>query len=886
MKKYVLILYCLFFIQLVFSQSISYEIKGTIKGVMDSIPLASATIYLHSIKNNDILTYTTSDNKGTFILNGKTTQKKATLFISYVGSKTYTKTLTVKEKIDLKHIYLENNSMLDAIIITARAPVIIKQDTLEFNPNAFKNRKEASVEDFIKILPGAQVNRSGNITINGKPVDKILVNGKPFFTNDLTIATQNLTKAIIEKLQITDSKTNSEAFAGEEGDGEYKTINLVIKEENNKGAFGKLTTGIGDDNRYELSGIYNRFSSNRNMSFLIKGDNINASRSSFGTNGITTSKKMGITYAEDIVKNHALSINYLYSKGQFENQRIKATEYIVPETPYFSMGTSTSNTKKGTHSIVLGYTAKINPTLHVDFMASYDDESGESLYKNDSETLDEFKEQTNTSISNSKSFEKGNDFINTINFTKKIGAKGVFINFYIDYGMDQFKNEDFMNSEILFTNTSTDPVFRNQFTDSYEKENYLKKRITFRIPIVVRKMFVDFEYATYKRLQESNKAVFDLNEDVQVYTLFNNQLSSYFNYKNRIKTPKVKLKYHNEKLKAFIDFKYAFKTIENQNKLQPNLDIKRSFKVFTYKGGIDYKLSKRIIFNSGIGLLNELPSLSQLQPFTNVSDPLNSIRGNPDLKPQNKYTMSLNFRANNFKKGFGFYSLLKANYNRNSIASKYTINDDLIRETTYVNVNGNYGHHFFLNIYKNIKLDALRKMRIQLDGAISSTKQVNFNNDIRYYARTTNYDPSFGLDFEWKNAFDFNMNYNWNYTKSKYSINGFDFDKIITHQLDMDAEIQLLENLRWINKFRYLYNPNVSGNFEKSAWSWNTELGYRFDKEKLNISMKMYNVLNQNINTRRIVTTNYIQNTQNLALQRFVMLSLSWRFNTFKKRLK
>ena len=75
---------------------------------------------------------------------------------------------------------------------------------------------------------------------------------------------------------------------------------------------------------------------------------------------------------------------------------------------------------------------------------------------------------------------------------------------------------------------------------------------------------------------------------------------------------------------------------------------------------------------------------------------MNNIRGNPDLKPQNKYAMSLNFRANNFKKGFGFYSLLKAYFDRNSIASKYTINDDLIKETTYVNVNGNYGPIFFL----------------------------------------------------------------------------------------------------------------------------------------------------------------------------------------------
>ena len=98
---------------------------------------------------------------------------------------------------------------------------------------------------YSKKLPGVEVDEEGKITVNGKAVNKILVNGKPFFGNDPSITTKNLTKDIIEKVQITDTKSKSEAFSGEKGDANNKTINLTIKKENNKGWFGRVTAGAG-----------------------------------------------------------------------------------------------------------------------------------------------------------------------------------------------------------------------------------------------------------------------------------------------------------------------------------------------------------------------------------------------------------------------------------------------------------------------------------------------------------------------------------------------------------------------------------------------------------------------------------------------------------------
>ena len=129
----------------------------------------------------------------------------------------------------------------------------------------------------MKKLPGVVVDKDGNIKVNGKAVNKILVNGKEFFGSDLTIATKNLPKEIIDKIQVVDTKTKDQAFTGEEGDKENKTINITIKEDKNKGFFGRATAGYGTDDRYSVSGILNYFNNEERLSVLGGSNNVNTS---------------------------------------------------------------------------------------------------------------------------------------------------------------------------------------------------------------------------------------------------------------------------------------------------------------------------------------------------------------------------------------------------------------------------------------------------------------------------------------------------------------------------------------------------------------------------------------------------------------------------------
>jgi hypothetical protein len=866
------------------AQSIAFEIKGAVSGVMDSIPLESATVYLQNNIDNSLIKYTTSNRQGEFSLSGNTVHKEATLFISYVGSKTYSKKITIEPKITLKPIYLENSSMLDAVMIESTSPVTIKQDTLEFDPKSFKTKRNASVEDFIKKLPGAQVDNDGRITVNGVRVDKILVNGRPFFANDPTMATQNLTKEIIEKLQITDSKSNSEAFTGELANGDAKTINLVIKEENNKGAFGKLSTGIGDDDRYQLSGNYNRFNNSRNLSFIGNGNNINAPNIGFSTKGIRTTQKLGASYNEDFGKNSSLSLNYVYSDTELENRKTQFTEYIVPEAPYFSDLSDRSMVTRQSHNVDLEYQTLIDSTFHLDLVSRFAYLPADNTYESTSETFDASQELINTSSINSRNEEIQKEFINTLNLTKKIGKKGAFVKLTVDQTTRNFESDEFVASELLFFDGNTNDIIRDQFTDTDNITNQLNTSMIFRVPIFQKKLFVDLKYSYFSQKAESDRSVFDFDTDQDAFSDLNTMLSSDFTNRNNASIPSVKFNYRNKKINAFLNFDYAFRTLESEDRLRPELNMKRSFDIFTYAGGFRYRVNKRSIFNAGIRLSNMIPSLSQLQTFTDVTDPLNIVTGNPNLKPQNRYVFHVDYRTNNFKKGYGIFGKLKMTLDNNRVVSRYSITDDLVRETTFVNIDGNYNYYGFLNLYKHVKLDEQKAMRIRLNGSLNHSKRINFNNDIRYDVKTTMYTPSLGVDFEWEKRIDLNADYRLNFSQTNYSLDGFNDEEITVHELNLYSEFEFFERFRWENRVRYVYNPNVSGDFDKYAWSWNSGLSYSFWDDTASISLKMYDVLDQNINTRRLVTTDYIQNTQSLVLQRFFMLTFDWNFNSLRKK--
>lgn len=910
MKKLVLV-FALLFAILSFSQEKSFEIVGTLMAENDNTPIESATVYVERIKDSTIVTYTISDKDGKFKLQNSTYDSSLNFFVSYVGYETYLKKLTIdKEKMDLGTISLKLSNQLDEVLIKSTAPITIKKDTLEFNVKSFKTKKDANVEDLLKQLPGVEVDEEGKITVNGKEVNKILVNGKPFFGNDPTITTKNLTKDIIEKIQIVDTKTKSQAFTGEAGDDENKTINLTIKEENNKGVFGRVSAGAGTDKRYEFAGMANFFDNDQRISVLVGGNNTNSPGFSFGEiskmfgngggisfnsngtfsvggrsfgggQGITTSRNAGLNYADKIGENSDISGDYFYSSSNSENETSSERETILADSRFFTNSNSRSNSDTDSHSANLEFEIKTDSTFQISIEPSFNYSKSRTLFSSNEETLDEDLVLTNQSDVNSSVESFAKDFSNEISITKRYGKKGGFVRLEFDANINQQESDDFLNSNTEVFGSDPETIVRDQFTDGENNSYGISTELTYRLPIVAKKFFLNFEYR-YSRDKDNNRqSTFDFNDSTQDFTDFNTDLSTDFEYTDSRSIPSLSLTYRGEKWYTYFKMGYNIRTLENQDLLRPQFNVERDFKNIEANYRFNYRFSPKSSVYGGYRLSNNPPALRQLQAFTDVSNPLSTIIGNPNLGPSNNHNVYVGYSAFDWQKRTGFYGNANVSVTNDQVISKTVVDPETLRRTTtYENVDGNYNYGVWGNYDKQVKLDTLRSLKFRMRAGYNFSERINFNNDVKYASQVRSISPRFGVDFIWDKVMEFKPYYEINFTNNAYDIEAFEDREFTRHNAGLRTATFLPKNLEWRNDISFNYNPNVADGFQKSAWFWNSTLAYSVLKDKGIITLKVYDLLNQNTNARRIATQDYIQDSQSTVLRRYFMLSFSYKFNS------
>ncbi|MCF1192522.1 outer membrane beta-barrel protein [Mangrovimonas sp. AS39] len=923
MKKFLVFMACFYALTSI-AQTNPFKISGKLVAEEDQSPLESATVYLQRVKDSSLITYTISDKDGRFSLQEKTGDTEANLFVSYVGYKTYYQNIKLdKEVIDLKNIVMAVSSdALDEVVIKASAPVTIKKDTLEFNVKSFKTKKDATVEDLLKQLPGVTVEDDGTIKVNGKSVNKILVNGKPFFGNDPSITTKNLTKDIIEKIQVVDTKSKSEAFTGEVTDGENKTINLTIKEENNKGVFGRVSAGGGTDERYEFAGMFNYFDNDRRISVLAGGNNINSPGFSFGEiekmfgrgnsmswnsngsftidgrtfgggQGITTSQNAGMNYADVIGKDTDVSADYFFSGSSSFNESTTQRENILPDSRYYTDSRSRSDNDTDSHSANLEFDIKVDSTFLINVQPSFRYSRTKTSFDNGESSFNDQRQLTNTSATNSFVERDGKTFNNRINITKKFD-KGGYLRVGITNEIGQSNSDDFLNSETyVYGADELDPnnpdfilideTIRNQFTDGNGETDNLGSEIRYSIPIVEKKFFVNLEYKFNRNKSTDVKSTYDL-DDMGEYSQFNEDLSTDFEYLDQNSTPGLSLSYRGEKFSARAGAEYIFRTLENRDNLRPQFNIERDFEAVQLYSNANYRFSGKSSMYMGYRLNNDPPELFQLQAFTNVSDPLNTIVGNPNLEPSNNHRLYMGFNNYDFQKHTGFWSYVNARVTDNAVVSKTIIDENFVRETTYENVDGNYQIYAGMDYNKEVKIDSLRTVRFGVGANGNFSRNVNFNNGVQYASDVRSLSPEVNFKFTWKDVFEIRPRYSLTFTNNSYDLEEFEDQRFQYHNLNIRTGFFLPKNLEWRNDITFNYNPNISAGFQKSAWFWNTTVAYSFLQDKATATFKVYDLLNQNTNARRTATQNYIQDSQSTVLQQYFMLSFSWKFNSLGKK--
>ncbi|MEO8934298.1 MAG: outer membrane beta-barrel protein, partial [Xanthomarina sp.] len=673
----------------------------------------------------------------------------------------------------------------------------------------------------------------------------------------------------------------------------------------------------------EFAGMLNYFNNDQRVSVLAGGNNINSpgfsfgeiqkmfgnvsnmsmsSNGSFSMNGrsfgggagLTKSQNVGANYADVIGKKTDVSVDYFYSGSTSENETATQRENILPNSSYYSNSRSSSYNDSGSHRANLGFDIEIDSTLLINIDPSFRYSKSQNAYNGFEESLNNSKILTNESSSNSMVENAANNFSNNVNITKKFGSKGAFLKAGVKFEINSRESDDYLTSltnvygEDINNPNNPDYVLinqtnRDQFTDGAGNTNVIKSNISYRFPIIDKKLFVNFDYDYLTTKTDDTKSTYD-KDGQGFYRLFNPDLSTDFKYTDENSTPGMMLSYKADKLSASFGASYIFRVLGSEDLLRPQFNIERKFENIQLNSNVRYKISNKTSIYGSYRMRSTAPQLNQLQAFEDVSNPLNTIIGNPNLEPETNHNIYASFNAFDFQKRTGFYGYFGATFTDNKVVSQSEINADLERTTTYTNVNGSYNGYGGMDYSKLFKMDELRSIKVGLGMNGNIYKNVNFNNGVKYASHVNALTPELGLTLEWKDVFEIRPTYSIRFTSNKYDLETYENTDFLFHQLKIKTALFLPKNFEWRNDINYNYDPNISSNFQKSAWFWNSSLAYSIMKDKAVVTLKAYDLLNQNTNARRSATENYIQDSQSTVLQRYFMLSFSWKFNSLGKK--
>ena len=229
------------------------DITGTVIEEGTNEPIEQATVRLLSVKDSSMIGGVATSRNGGFVLKN-IKNGSYLLHVSFVGFDPLYQPLRITGKtnpVKLGKLALADGSILlgEAVVVGKAPEVTVRNDTMEYNADSYKTTEGSMLEDLLKKMPGVEVSSEGKITVNGKEIKKVLIDGKEFFSDDPKVASKNLPSKMIDKVQVLDKLSDMAKMTGFDDGEEETVINLTVKPGMKQGWFGNAFAGYGSEDR-------------------------------------------------------------------------------------------------------------------------------------------------------------------------------------------------------------------------------------------------------------------------------------------------------------------------------------------------------------------------------------------------------------------------------------------------------------------------------------------------------------------------------------------------------------------------------------------------------------------------------------------------------------
>ena len=883
------------------------SISGNVQDTVSKTPTKNAVAMAIRIKDSVLVAHTRTDEKGFFTL---TNLPIDTLQIIISDSKFAEQSYYVfgsasNFEFDFGKIILPSKSQQlgEVIIYAFKDPVYYKGDTLIYTADSFKVKPNATVEDLLRKLPGIKVDATGKITSQGKEVSQVLVDGDEFFGSDPTVATKNLAANGVESVQVYEKK-NENATDGEEET--TQVMNLKLKDEAKKGYFGKISGASDFQNFYEGELLANKFKNAQKISVFALGSN--TPRSSFGwgdmykygldnesnmqsneegdmywgnnsnqNNGVPQTIKSGFYYTDKITKKTKLGVNYTYNNNQLSASGSNKSQYFLRDSNYVTDNTNLNSQKSEGHSINFKLTQTLDSLTELEIEPKFKLNKS----KQNNNQLTAFFDSKDTLVRHTNVLNANDATGYNINTTAKLTHK--FKNrdrlFRMNYNLmiDDNKSDGLLKSYNSFYNTiiPNDTINQKKINTSYSQVH--NATLVYTEPLT-KKIKLEFDYLfNYTTSKQSKKAQDYTNGE---YTSYNSLLTNDFETVKM--TNRFGLKFIHETKKQSFNAGTRIRNVDIANtNIVSNKIVKQSVNNVLPFLGYTYRFSQSTRFNFKYTTTSSQPSVNQLQPIPDNSNPNQIILGNSGLLPF--FNHNLNASFNSYKPISGKYVWSSVNYSSTNNAFANSVTYDSLGRTVSqtVNVNGNYNIGAYIG--GGIPFFS-RVLSVSPSANGSYNSYSSFINQQKNITKTLN--VSGGLTLEVNiDTLVFTLGYNYDYNDPSSSLSTSSNKPYSQQEFDASFMLKLPFKILLQTDAKYVINSQRTIGYNLNYVVWNASLGKSFLKnENLILEFEGNDILNQNISNTRTVQDNVITDNKTNIISRYFLLKLTYKFNSTKTK--
>ncbi|NGM73346.1 outer membrane beta-barrel protein [Sphingobacterium sp. SGL-16] len=912
---------------LFFSISSSFaqiKLSGTIADAMDNVKLQKATIALLNPKDSILMKFSRTNESGNFTI-PKLDTGQYKMIVSYPQYADYVQDVHILEDQNLGQIKLSKAFLLlEEVAVTGKLPIIIKGDTIEYNAASFKVDKDAKVEDLLKVLPGMTIDADGKITAQGKEVKKVLLDGEEFFGNDPTLITKNIRADMVDKVQVYEKKSDLNDRTGVDDGERTQTVNITLKEDKKKGAFGQVLSGYGADNYYGVKGMVNKFkgaqkiaayaiSANDGMVSLGfedgqkygaegglemmedggyyfsssgSSDGMDSWSGAYRGNGVPNALNLGASYTDKFKGDkHKLNVNYRRGQMEVENNSGSFVQNNLPQLASIQQSTGFSLNENTSHNANMRYDLKVDSTSDMTLKFGYNKINRDNFSRNNSleRNLEDkllndiYSTNDNTSI---------NETLNAnVMFTKRFKKlrRSLTLNTSISSNNTDGVSNYFSKSNLYQTN---DSLLIDQLKNNVWENRNVNASLNYTEPLT-KDLTATIGYTIGKIDSYTLNQSFNKNEGTGKYDILDQSLLNDFDNSNFRNSVNTGVNFKKTKFTLNMSNTLSFESLKrNYNNL--NHALNRDQVIVNPSVSLNYQITKsKSLYLSYYGRTVQ-PDLGQFEPLKQNDNPLVNFLDNPDL--ESGFNNSIYGYFNSYKQLKDISVYFGADFNQyiNPINSKVTFYTETgKRDIKYVNVNKS---NISSSMYGGYRRPIWKKIALSMNVGANLGYQNNYNylalpNTDSQLNNTENYSlsPNIGFSTYKANKWSFHANISPGYRISKSTlqpdldINNFILSSYLDLSYTFPKDYKIVMNMQQSHEAATKTLPefnvvNVSGYVSK-----------KFLKDKsLEAQFFVNDLLNKNTGVRRYQSGYTFSQSTNDALRRYGMFKLIYNFTTMK----